>query len=389
MSVSWCAATAGTVLLINTILTVCAATKYGLDDGLATIQEGSCRRTKDLSLWLHLLINALSTVLLSASNYCMQCLTSPTREEVDQAHRNHSWVDIGVSGVRNLTQISWYKVALWWLLALSGIPLHLLYNSAVFSTLAANEYSVFAVSSEYLASNNVNWTSWIEGSSNSLQDFQFSTQQRLENTQCIQAYGQTFVSSHGNVMAVTSDLNVSQPVFEVAQFAIQGGAGSSGVPYYWICQSTDKSHDSSNCNINGVLRNPESWTLENVTSGWDDTQVYNNVTVDYCLSTPIEERCRLQFSLPIMAIVIGCNLVKMICMLLSLWVHKSQPLVTLGDAIKSFLQHRDSTTENMCLPTRLKFMNNDWSSGARTWHTERHRWFTAASARRWISCNVL
>lgn len=144
MSVSVCAGTAGVVLLINSILTLWASIKYGNEGGFATLQEGSCKKTKTLSLWLHLAINVLSTLLLSASNYSMQCLASPTREEVDKAHRRQIWLDIGVPSVRNLRHISWYRITLWSLLALSGVPLHLLYNSAVFSTLAATEYSVFA-----------------------------------------------------------------------------------------------------------------------------------------------------------------------------------------------------------------------------------------------------
>lgn len=58
----------------------------------------------------------------------MQLLVSPTRREVDQAHSNKSWVDIGVPSVRNLRFISFKRVVLWSLLALSSIPLHLLWE---------------------------------------------------------------------------------------------------------------------------------------------------------------------------------------------------------------------------------------------------------------------
>lgn len=83
MGVTLCAAMTGTVLMLNVVLTVIAYTKYGLSGGLGTLQEGSCQSTKKLSLWLHVAINILSTLLLGASNYCMQCLVSPTRVEVD------------------------------------------------------------------------------------------------------------------------------------------------------------------------------------------------------------------------------------------------------------------------------------------------------------------
>ena len=70
MGITLCATTASTVFMINLILTVWALSRYGLKKGgIGTIQEGSCKMTRRLSLWLHLIINILSTLLLGASNY--------------------------------------------------------------------------------------------------------------------------------------------------------------------------------------------------------------------------------------------------------------------------------------------------------------------------------
>jgi hypothetical protein len=88
--------------------------------------EGDCTRTRNLNTGSHLLINVLSTLLLSASNYGMQCLSSPTRSEVDEAHAKRFWLDIGILSVRNTTKISKKRVRLWLLLAASSLPLHLL-----------------------------------------------------------------------------------------------------------------------------------------------------------------------------------------------------------------------------------------------------------------------
>ncbi len=124
MGVSVCAVIAGTVLIVNVILTVWAMNKFGVEEGIGTIQDELCKDTadlsltKDLSLWLHLVINALSTLLLSASNYCMQCLSSPTREEINNAHAQSIWLDIGVPSVRHLSDLPYlipslkYKVTL-------------------------------------------------------------------------------------------------------------------------------------------------------------------------------------------------------------------------------------------------------------------------------------
>jgi len=394
MSVFVCAVTAGTVLAINFMLTMWASIRYGLNGGLATLQEGSCQKTKSLSLWLHLAINILSTVLLSASNYCMQCLASPTREEVDRAHRRRIWLDIGVPSVRNLRQISWYKIVLWWLLALSGIPLHLLYNSAVFSSLAAVEYTVYAGSGVLVAGVGVDWSTPLKGTTLTLQTLQnASAWQRLENKDCITAYGQPFVSAHGDLLAITPDLNSSVPAIRITDSGLSVSAGSSGAPYDGICATTERP-DSPNCDLNRILKQPSSWTLSNVTDNqrsldFDFHVASSNITVDHCLSRPVEERCRLQFSLVIMCVVIGCNLMKMICMLLTLFYHRSQPLVTLGDAINSFLLHRDPITENMCLASKKTFLKGGWRGGAEIWQTTRHRWFSAASVKRWLTCNIL
>lgn len=85
----------------------------------------------------------------------MQCLSAPTREEVDEAHAKGKWLDIGVSSVRNLTSIPKSRLGMWVGLGLTSLPLHLMwvdlqkeylwkrkcvieasrrYNSAVFTT---------------------------------------------------------------------------------------------------------------------------------------------------------------------------------------------------------------------------------------------------------------
>lgn len=48
------------------------------------------------------LINALSTVILAASNYCMQCLGFPSSEGVDNAHIQQQCLHIGVHSIKNL-----------------------------------------------------------------------------------------------------------------------------------------------------------------------------------------------------------------------------------------------------------------------------------------------
>lgn len=112
-------------LLIN-IAVVAWLGSQGKGAALIEVFNGSCSKVQRMDIWTHLAINALSTLLLGGSNYCMQCLCAPTRSEVDIAHSRGTWLDIGVPSVRNLGKLSKPRVMLWWMLGLSSVPLHLM-----------------------------------------------------------------------------------------------------------------------------------------------------------------------------------------------------------------------------------------------------------------------
>lgn len=122
-----CASSTCLVLLINICLTLGALGHHGWGrDGQPVLYDGKCDTVSKLSTGVHLLINAMSTTLLCASSYCMQCLSSPTRQELDWAHKQRSWLDIGVLSPRNIKSISKSRRLQWLVLGLSTVPLHLL-----------------------------------------------------------------------------------------------------------------------------------------------------------------------------------------------------------------------------------------------------------------------
>lgn len=67
-----CAATTMLVCLLNIALTIWATTNHSVEDGISYLFTGSCKEVARLSLWVHLGINIMSTLLLSASN-CGLC----------------------------------------------------------------------------------------------------------------------------------------------------------------------------------------------------------------------------------------------------------------------------------------------------------------------------
>ncbi|KAF6232072.1 hypothetical protein HO173_009666 [Letharia columbiana] len=91
-----------------------------------------------------------------------------------------------------------------------------------------------------------------------------------------------------------------------------------------------------------------------------------------------------------MIVVIICNLIKTVCMSIIAWKQDPEPLVTLGDAIASFLDRPDVTTEGNCIVGKTRFENSrSWDLLLCRWDPKRLRWWRAASQRRWLACNVL
>jgi hypothetical protein len=115
------------VLAANiTILVVGAKRGRGFENGFAVPMTGMADSMSWWSSAFHLLINALSTLLLAASNYTMQVLSSPTRKDIDKAHAKNEHLDIGVLSVRNLSRIPRRRLLLFIVMGLSSIPIHLL-----------------------------------------------------------------------------------------------------------------------------------------------------------------------------------------------------------------------------------------------------------------------
>jgi len=101
-------------------------THGGVQDGIATIMQGHTKTVSYMSTALHVVINIMSTVLLTSSNYAMQVLCAPTRGEINLAHEKGHWLEIGIMSFRNLSHINKKRALIWWSLALSSAPLHLL-----------------------------------------------------------------------------------------------------------------------------------------------------------------------------------------------------------------------------------------------------------------------
>ena len=114
------------VLVLNLSFTLWTLSRGGIENQRGILHDGDCDEVRKLNIVAHLIINIFSTVILASSNYCMQCLSAPTRAEIDKEHAQGKWLDVGIPSLRNLRRISRKRALLWILLGVSSLPLHLL-----------------------------------------------------------------------------------------------------------------------------------------------------------------------------------------------------------------------------------------------------------------------
>lgn len=283
---------------------------------------------------------------------------------------------------------------MWWLIAASSIPLHLMYNSAVFSTLSARQYSVFTVTNDFLTGAPFNlsqamvmpartysYGSYYNDDTRNVQHMRgnLTKLQKLDNKACIEEYSKEIISTRSDVLLISSYENNTNALLDFWPYQLPKMMETGDYRPPWPCDYPDAVQTDNNnktCDIGKKAVEASTWHM-------------NGRPILYCLSQPVEEHCRLQFSVDIMAIVIACNIVKLIIMGLIVWKPPLN-LVTVGDAMASFLDKPDVTTEGNCLAGKARFQKSkDWDTAAMRWEPIARYWFHAASKKRWLTCNIL
>ncbi|KAK3360958.1 hypothetical protein B0T24DRAFT_643184 [Lasiosphaeria ovina] len=401
------------VLLVNIGVLLWAVTQptaVGDGDGRRILFDGSCDKAKNINTALHVLINVLSSLLLGASNYGMQCLSAPTRTEVDRAHARGASLEIGIPSTRNIGSISSKRLLLWLLLALSSLPLHFLYNSVVFSSLSARNYRVLAADESFTSADYAfeadgrydNMDNYIIGgggfykfnATRDVVDFELRSLQRLAatgglqnltNGECIDAYGTPFLTSRSDVVVVVGQLGDDNPslagydaTMPPLMTPCQAGVNADDDNHHafsWMCPR-DTCRLPCSDQLRSFRTNAASWELP----------MAGSHLVTYCLSKTEEEHCRLNFSVLFAAIVVAANALKATVLVFTLLNPPDEPLLVLGDAISSFLVRPDPYTTGMSLATS-RTARPSWRRtllAPTLWNPVRKRWRSAARLSQWI-----
>ncbi|KAK0262716.1 hypothetical protein LTR35_017683 [Friedmanniomyces endolithicus] len=360
------------VLTINVTVLGWISARHAFSITGATVFTGSCNLSETIITVIELLINVLSTLLLGASNTCAQLLSAPTRQEVDRAHAEGKWLDIGVPGVRNLFSIKSWRVKLWILLFASSITLHLMYNSVAYTTMAAYNAGTLVVSKDFLTGGS--WTH-SELPNNDL-DLYHQLQnnatglplQELSIIDCVKAYQQKYIWQWRNPVVVIDVDGVNNTVLIVY---------SHGDDY--ALPNVNYTLDMLYCQSNGLHCG-------------DDTSIGGS----YCLAEQSQGLCTVSFSGTILAIVVACNIVKLSCLIATAFALDFEPLATVGDAVASFLDRPDAVTAGVGPLSSHKARQSESNSqgmlmkmGHAPWRAKKRRWGQAVSVRRWVFCIAL
>ena len=203
----------------------------------------------------------------------------------------------------------------------------------------------------------------------------------LTPLQCLKIYNTDPLSSNRNLFLITNHTSNSTSDDTLLRASYE--TGFQEMQSSWICPPSLWGPVTCNTNeLASKVARGHPWLI--TLKGGEEVEVIG------CKSE-ITRWCKLQFSLGIMIAVIACNLVKACSMIMTVVRSREPTLVTLGDAIDSFLRIPDSTTMGICFADR-RFIEREWKRGSRAgprqWKQNGvQRWWTGVSKTRWIICN--
>jgi hypothetical protein len=246
------------------------------------------------------------------------------------------------------------------------------YNSLLFPSMAEGIYNVWYVNDAVLSGKGTAAPTCTEvGESRPSRSFTFFdvvrdevkagkfTRISLDN--CIDMYGQDSQSGLGDVLLVTHNTSLLGPI------------GSTVTEPIWISS------------LGGPGPRNVSLRLPCVDMDID----YASYLVDYCYVQQTPEACRLYFIPSIGVIVVLMNLSKAVAMLL-VAMRRRQPLLTVGDAVASFLEDEDIHLGNSCLESRKSRNSAKMSAHSLNacFEDRAERRLRAVGSARWWSCIV-
>ncbi|KAH6630933.1 hypothetical protein B0J18DRAFT_116346 [Chaetomium sp. MPI-SDFR-AT-0129] len=332
----------------------------------AAVYVGACGTATAVNMGVHAAITVAAVVLLAGANYVFQVLSSPTRAEVDAAHRQERWVDIGVPSLRNLKWIGRGRAALAVLVVVMAVLTQVLYHAVVFVSQTAPSFKAAMVGEPFVRGAAFSGDFSADGSGFSRPDLLALQRRvvdgdlvRLSAPDCMDQFGGAFETAYSAVLLVSDTQTTSTGMSRVTRVARLSRSG------------TDPARD-----LAPALVDPSA------------------MQVQYCLALPAPPpTCQVNLNASLLGIVALLNSIAVVATSAVLFRRRSafRPLVTLGDAFSSFLQDPDPTTRGACLLTKSDVVRGrTWPRAeAKYWIPDSHYWARSVPFTGWLATFLL
>ncbi|KAH6845132.1 hypothetical protein B0I37DRAFT_406712 [Chaetomium sp. MPI-CAGE-AT-0009] len=341
------------VLITGFVCLVVAISRVDVEGGRSAVFEGDCGRAAAVDWGLHAVVNVFVVVLVGGANYAFQVLSSPTREEVAAVHQRGDWLDIGIPSLRNLRRIGGSRALLAVVVLATAVFTQIMYNAVIFISQTAPDYKAAMVGEAFLRGATLSNDISNDGTGFSRPDLLSLQQQaargeliRLPTQACIDQFSGAFETEYSAVLLVSNLDTLSL---------------------------TQKS--------GGIITNPISGLAPDRSS------------IQYCLAQPAPApTCEVNLNASLLGSVALLNSIALVVTAALLFKRPSsfRPLATLGDAIASFLEEPDPTTQGACLLSKTDIWRGRWPlEEAKYWVPKNHYWFRSVSLPRWMATFIV
>ena len=209
----------------------------------------------------------------------------------------------------------------------------------------------------------------------------------MTNSECINSFGQSFVPNYSSVILISN--LTSSPENTLLQTYWHHSEWNL-VDLGWMCNDPQNMYVRS-CTNNPSL--PDDWifTFQNPMDIGQANPANHTVQVERCLAKTITPNCTIQLIPELLYTVVACNICKAIVFVYLLFFN-FEPLITIGDAIASFLDEPDPTTKGLGAIS-ARDVQGEWSRQKslqwlergqdHVWHPRERRFFAGAAKSRW------
>lgn len=219
--------------------------------------------------------------------------------------------------------------------------------------------------------------------------------EHFNNRECISNYATGFQTNYASLLLVTDEFDST-----TADFAnLTDDHAPETDPYRWMCTGYHFAASGLECTglVPKMLAESDNWAIPGPIADPETGSVNNyslhstGLKVKYCLGENVPERCTVEYSLPLVLVVIIVNIIKAVILWWITIAMADPPILTTGDAVSSFIKTPDDTTRGRCLLSRnvvIKPVNKNYGRLNKDprFDTKPRRWGSPVSGGRWTFC---